>query len=102
MWNQIPYHAPMIKITVRDVVRWAGGPRKLAKASERTLKPISEAAVMKWYRAGIPDEHWGLVMRECDGKVTVEQLYAANQKLLRKRTRRARPRPAAPLASAAA
>lgn len=49
----------------------------MAEASQRTAFPITSEAVFKWYRNGIPEDHWPLII-EISGK-TVDQIYQANR-----------------------
>lgn len=59
--------------SIKAIIEQAGGPSAVAAAIDQ----ISEAAVYKWPKIGIPDRHWPKLI-ELSG-VTVEQLYAANR-----------------------
>lgn len=71
--------------SIRDIVRSAGGPTEIARASLATQKPVTVDAVFKWYRNGIPDEHWKLIMTLT--RVSVETLFDANRELDPERVR---------------
>lgn len=64
-------------MTVREIIKDCGGAICVADASQRTANPVTDEAVFKWYRNGIPEAHWPLVM-EKSGR-TVEQIYQANR-----------------------
>jgi hypothetical protein len=59
--------------TVKEILDAAGGPGKIAEASEGV---VSVEAVYKWPKIGIPDRHWPFIMGLCD--VSAAELLAAN------------------------
>lgn len=67
---------PKPPLTLEDIIRRAGGARRLAEqSSEEAGGKFSHWAVYKWPEQGIPDRYWSLVCRLAD--VTVEQVFAA-------------------------
>jgi len=81
-------------MTVREIVKDCGGAIAVAAASQRTACPVTDEAVFKWYRNGIPEDHWPMIM-ELSGR-TVEQIYQANriaERLLGEKGVRGRKRP---------
>ena len=62
--------------TVKEILDAAGGPTKIAEASEASDGAVSVEAVYKWPKIGIPDRHWPVIMGLCD--VTAAELLAAN------------------------
>jgi len=96
-------------MTVQRIIQDCGGATKVADASQKTANPVTFEAVFKWYRNGIPEVHWPLVI-EMSG-LTVEQIYNANRlaerqkelksrKMLRRRSRPNKKRPEARAAAA--
>ena len=69
--------------SIRDIVHKAGGPRALARKLASSARPVSEDAVFKWYRNGIPEEHLPTLIE--GGDTTVQELYLANAELRRSR-----------------
>lgn len=63
--------------TIYDLIKDAGGPKAIAKASRKTKHRVSHYAVQKWAVRGIPDEHWELIMDLAGA--TLEAIYRANQ-----------------------
>lgn len=59
-------------LTVQNIVARCGGVRSIAERST-----VSAWAIYKWYRKGIPEEHWDLVMSLAG--VSVQQIYQANK-----------------------
>lgn len=62
---------------VRSLIKNCGGPAKVAEATQETAYPVTVEAVFKWYRNGIPEDHWPVVMAL--GGCTLEQIYNANR-----------------------
>jgi hypothetical protein len=62
---------------VRSLIKSCGGPAKVADATRETAYPVTVEAVFKWYRNGIPEDHWPVVMAL--GGCTLEQIYSANR-----------------------
>lgn len=60
-------------LTVQEIVKRCGGPSVLEELSKGDL---THWAVYKWYKNGIPEDRWELVMRLSD--VTITDLYVAN------------------------
>ena len=77
-------------ITVSDLIRMAGGVGAIARASQRTPYPVTENAVHKWRKNGIPDQHWPLFLSSAG--VTVGDIYAANEMVRSKKTSDGSPR----------
>ena len=74
-------------MTVQQIIHACGGAMKVASASRRTTTPVTFAAVFKWYRNGIPETHWPLVIG-LSGQ-SVEEIYNANRTAeKRRKTRR--------------
>lgn len=65
-------------LTVQEIVKRCGGPSKLEALSPGDL---THWAVYKWYKNGIPEDRWELVMRLSD--VSVTDIYEANAALRR-------------------
>ncbi len=63
-------------VTIPDVIRSAGGPAAIIKASEAAGTPITRDAVYKWRQTGIPDRHWPVLIGLTD--LHPDDLYAAN------------------------
>lgn len=70
-----------MNMSVRDLIKKAGGAEEISAASQRTRFPVSASAVHKWRRNGIPDEHWPLFIKKA--AVKVEDIFRANQLLRR-------------------
>ncbi len=70
---------------VRDIVKKAGGPVAVAKATSRTAYAVQIDAVFKWYRNGVPDRLWPLLI-DMSG-VTAQDLYEANCEARRSKRR---------------
>jgi len=66
---------------ISAIIKKAGGPNAIARASADTLKPISRWAVQKWKTSGIPAIHWDMLMR-LNSEITISDLYAANRSIL--------------------
>src|SRR5574342_63324 len=49
-------------MNVQQIIHACGGATKVADASRRTGSPVTFEAVFKWYRNGIPEAHWPLVI----------------------------------------
>lgn len=62
---------------VRSLIKSCGGPAKVADTTQETPYPVTVEAVFKWYRNGIPEDHWPVVMAL--GGCTLEQIYNANR-----------------------
>lgn len=60
-------------LTVQEIVKRCGGPSALEELSAGDL---TRWAVYKWYKNGIPEDRWELVMRLSE--VSVTDLYEAN------------------------
>jgi hypothetical protein len=60
-------------LTVQEIVRRCGGPSALEEFSPGDL---THWAVYKWYKNGIPEDRWELVMRRSG--VSVTDIYKAN------------------------
>lgn len=56
---------------VRDIVKAAGGPAKVGRAVGLSR------GVVQWYRIGIPDRYWAVLLGLVPG-LTTDELYAAN------------------------
>jgi hypothetical protein len=67
----------LLRMPVQQIIRECGGAVKVAAASQETPNPITSEAVFKWYRNGIPEDHWPLVMRLSGRKL--EDVYNANR-----------------------
>ncbi len=59
-------------LTVQQIVARCGGAPSISARSD-----VSSWAVYKWYRNGIPNEHWDLLM-EMSG-VTAAEIHQANR-----------------------
>lgn len=69
---------------VQKLIHDCGGAASVAAASQRTDRPVSVAAVLKWYRNGIPESHWPLV---CElSSRTVQEIYDVNRMTKRQRS----------------
>jgi hypothetical protein len=64
-------------MSIDKIIRACGGAKKVAEGSLKTDSPVTFEAVYKWYRNGIPDAHWPLVMEL--GDVTSKQIFDANR-----------------------
>jgi hypothetical protein len=64
-------------MTVREIIKDCGGAIAVSRASQRTASAVTNEAVFKWYRNGIPEDHWPMIM-ELSGR-TVDQIYQANR-----------------------
>jgi len=62
---------------VRTIIKGCGGPMRVAEATTHTDSPIGADAVFKWYRFGIPADHWPVIMAL--GNYSLEQIYNANR-----------------------
>ena len=74
---------------IREIVRKAGGPREVAAALAESDCPVGEWAVFKWYRSGIPEEHWPVIITLSGS--TVQEIFDANaaaRKLASRKSRR--------------
>lgn len=60
-------------LTVQEIVKRCGGPSILEEGSPGDL---THWAVYKWYKNGIPEDRWALVMRLSG--VSVTDIYEAN------------------------
>lgn len=74
-----------------ETIREAGGPVAVARASQRSEHPVGIDAVFKWYRNGIPSEHWAMLMKLVDG-LTVQDLFDINKLVVRPSKSRGRRR----------
>ncbi len=80
---------PLSANPVHAIIRKAGGVDEIARESAATDattgkpigKPIGADAVHKWRRNGIPEEHWGLIIKLTG--LDVETIYEANAELRR-------------------
>lgn len=63
-------------VTITDVIRSAGGPAAIIKASEAAGTAITRDAVYKWRQTGIPDRHWPVLIGLTN--LHPDDLYAAN------------------------
>jgi hypothetical protein len=72
-------------LDIRDLIEMAGGARAVAKASKATDCSVGFDAVYKWQHNGIPDDHWPLMMKLTD--IPLDVIYAANQRVKRKKRR---------------
>jgi hypothetical protein len=77
-------------MNVADILK-AAGVHKLHARSIRMRRPVDKKSIYKWAQNGIPEKHWALVMAVLP-YVTVEQLFAANQKLREINNRPRRPK----------
>lgn len=72
-------------IDAYSIVAIAGGPAAVAQASKETAKPVNVNVVQKWRRTGIPERHWELIVKLCDGRVGIDTIYAANQDIRKRK-----------------
>lgn len=75
---------------IRGIIKRAGGPLAIAKASEtgRYVRRVAENSVTKWRVNGIPSMHMQVVIDCClaNGQpVTAEEIVAANMAILREK-----------------
>lgn len=70
-WNLIPYKRGM---TVNEIIELCGGVARIAGQIGKT-----DSAVAKWRRIGIRDHYWPLLIELSGKKLTVAQIYEANQ-----------------------
>lgn len=61
-------------MTVNEIIELCGGVGRIASQIGKT-----ESAVAKWRRIGIRDHYWPLLITLSDDKITVAQIYEANQ-----------------------
>ncbi|WP_426229456.1 carph-isopro domain-containing protein [Pararhizobium sp. DWP3-4] len=66
----------MSEISIRKIIKDAGGPDAIARASVTAGAEISRDAVYKWTRTGIPDRHWPTIIALTAYGPT--ELYLAN------------------------
>ncbi|MEY9196615.1 hypothetical protein ABIA16_001731 [Sinorhizobium fredii] len=66
----------MSAITIKQIIKDAGGPDAIAQASSKVGGDISKDAVYKWGKTGIPDRHWPVIIALTSCRP--EDLYAAN------------------------
>lgn len=64
-------------MNVQQIIHTCGGATKVAEATQQTANPVTFEAVFKWYRNGIPETHWPLVISL--GGLTVQEVYDANR-----------------------
>ena len=72
--------------TISDIIELAGGPAAIAKASA-SGKAVTIWGVHRWRRNGIRDVHWPMLIELSLGRVSVDDLYAANRALEKGRRR---------------
>lgn len=72
--------------TISDIIDLAGGPAAIAKASA-SGKTVTIWGVHRWRRNGIRDVHWPMLIELSLGRVSVDDLYAANRALEKGRRR---------------
>ncbi|OMQ44974.1 hypothetical protein [Ensifer sp. 1H6] len=66
----------MSTISIRQIIKDAGGAEAISKAATEAGGDLSKDAVYKWAKTGIPDRHWPIIIALTDhGPVA---LYAAN------------------------
>lgn len=66
----------MSTITIRQIIKDAGGAEAIANAVADAGGDLSKDAVYKWTKTGIPDRHWPIIIALTEhGPVA---LYAAN------------------------
>lgn len=76
--------------TVRQIIKDAGGPERIAaasvKASARDAETpkVSVKGVYNWVRIGIPEKHWPLMLRLA--KADAGEVYRANRMLRQRPT----------------
>ena len=76
---------------VRKLIADAGGPKKIAAASEKTDYEIEAKSVYDWPRIGIPERHWPILAKLA--KASAEELHRANNVVRAKRSKPS-PKPA--------
>ena len=73
--------------TIKQIIQAAGGPKKIAAATQKTARPISSKSVYDWPTIGIPERHWPVLIKLA--KSSPEELMRVNAK-----ARASRPLPA--------
>lgn len=61
-------------MTINEIIELCGGVGRIAGEIGKT-----ESAVAKWRRIGIRDHYWPLLIALSGDKITVAQIYEANQ-----------------------
>ena len=72
-------------VSNREIIKRAGGPEAVADATRSTSHVVKVDAVWKWYRNGIPSEHWPLLIKMSG--VSLQEIYDANTEKPRRRGR---------------
>ena len=62
---------------IRTIIDDAGGPKKIAEATEGSKRKIMAKSVYDWPRIGIPELHWSIIIRLA--KATTDELHRANE-----------------------
>lgn len=62
---------------IKTIIDDAGGPKKIAKASEKTDWVIVAKSVYDWPQIGIPDRHWPILIKLA--RATAHELMEANR-----------------------
>lgn len=60
----------------KDILRSLGGNLKVAYLLDKNQRSIEQ-----WTRHGIPSRYWAKLIEHSGGKLTVEQLLSANEKV---------------------
>lgn len=68
-------------LSVQEIVDQCGGAMHIAYRLG-----MVHSAVVRWYRAGIPQKHWAAIQKM--GSFSVEDLYNANRAALRQRRKK--------------
>ncbi|WP_026616477.1 carph-isopro domain-containing protein [Ensifer aridi] len=66
----------MSTLTIKQIIKDAGGPDAISQASSKAGGDISKDAVYKWSKTGIPDRHWPVIIALTSYRP--EELYSAN------------------------
>ena len=64
--------------SIKKIISDAGGPKKIAQASEDTQWPIVAKSVYDWPQIGIHWRHWPILMKLA--RATANELLEANKR----------------------
>ena len=63
-------------MNTKEIIRYLGGTLNVAYLLDKNQRSVEQ-----WTRSGIPSRYWAQLIRHSDGKITVEQLLTANEKV---------------------